>query len=84
MPLDPSNFDISCVCKGADKGSTAYVGILPWTQYSAPTQGRMQDIVKGGSFYCAHEKFPSTTPTFVLATPFFNRACRCTVQPLER
>ena len=34
----------------------------------------MQDIVKGGSSYCARkarEKFSSTTPTFVWTTPPF-------------
>ena len=39
----------------------------------------MQDIVKGGSSYCAREareKFSSTTPTFVLTTPLFDRAYR--------
>ena len=37
-------------------------------------QGRMQDIVMGGSCHCAREareKFLSTTPTFVFATPTF-------------
>ena len=31
----------------------------------------MQDIVKGGSSFCAREKVPSTMPTFGLATPPF-------------
>ena len=39
-------------------------------------QGRMQDIVKGGSFYCVREarkKFSSNTPTCVGHAPFQSR-----------
>ena len=47
---------------------------IPDPMCNGNLQGRMQDIVKGGSSYCAHEareKFSSTTPTIVLATPPF-------------
>ena len=42
-------------------------------------QGRMQDIVKGGSFYCVREireKFFADHAQFLLATPLFDRTCR--------
>ena len=57
---------------------TELLEMLP-SEVRVGVQKRMQDIMKGVLIVraCkAHEKISSITPTFILATPPFDRVCR--------